>query len=141
MHEARFVHRLEGLGGLANETQAVAVEHGIAADDQRVEIRTIDELQGDVLTAVGRGAMFQRFDQAGVLQQHSHFALGRLLQSPEAFLEGGRLFTIENFEAHDPAGAKVFGLIELRHGAGNTLPQQGIALGNIDAGICDLGLE
>ena len=97
MDEARGVHCRDGLGGLANEVHAIALQHRVAGDDQGVEVGAVDELQGNVLAAVGRGAMFQRFDQAGMFQQHSHspsvgFFSPRKRSSKAAVFSRSRIF-------------------------------------------------
>src|SRR5208282_6300324 len=85
--------------------------------------------------------ILQRLHEAGVPQRLSHSAFARLFQSAETILEGCCPLAVEHLQAHNPAGAEVPGLVESRHRSGNCLAQEGVAFGNVDAEVGDVGSE
>ena len=65
---AGLVDRLERLGRLRHQREAVAVEQLALADDQRVEARAVEKLHDHELLALGRDAVAERVDDARVVE-------------------------------------------------------------------------
>ena len=82
MDEAGGVDGGDGLGRLADQSQAVAFQAAVAADEQGIQVGPFEVLHHQVRRALGGRAVFVGLDDPRMLQAEGDFAFGGLVAAP-----------------------------------------------------------